>query len=112
MIKDEKNLVNLLCGYLERRPGLLEKSPPLRLGDLTLDCGSREVTLRSEEVNLTALKFDLISVMALGHHSARSNPRKRSNRFARQMTRIRKNQTATAPIIAAIMGAGFVRTPK
>jgi hypothetical protein len=45
-------------------------------------------------------------------HSARSNPRKRSNSFARQMARTKKNQTATAPMIAAVMNQGFVRTPK
>ncbi len=45
-------------------------------------------------------------------HSDWSNPRKRSNRFARQMARTKKNQTATAPMIAAVMNQGFTRTPK
>ena len=45
-------------------------------------------------------------------HSAWFNPRKRSNRFARQMARIKKNQTVTVPRIAAMMNQGFTRTPK
>ncbi len=45
-------------------PGVPEAPPPLRLGDLTVDPGSREVTLRGEAVSLTALEFDLLSVLA------------------------------------------------
>ena len=45
-------------------PGLPEVPPPLKLGDLTIDPGSREVRLRGEVVNLTALEFDLLSVLA------------------------------------------------
>lgn len=46
-------------------PGLPEEiPPPLRLGDLTVDPGSREVMLRGKAVNLTALEFDLLSVLA------------------------------------------------
>ena len=41
-----------------------EVQPPLRLGDLTVDQGSREVRLRGEVVSLTALEFDLLSVLA------------------------------------------------
>ena len=41
-----------------------EAPPPMRLGDLIIDEGDREVRLRGEPVNLTATEFDLLRALA------------------------------------------------
>lgn len=38
--------------------------PPLRFGELTVDPARREVRLRGEEIDLTALEFDLLAALA------------------------------------------------
>lgn len=40
------------------------EEPPLSFGELILDPGGREVSLRGETVELTALEFDLLKVLA------------------------------------------------
>jgi len=40
------------------------KSPPLKFGELVVDPGAREVRLRGQRLNLTALEFDLLLVLA------------------------------------------------
>src|SRR5918997_4703285 len=67
------------------------------------------VVLASQPLRTAPFGFALAHV---GHYSRRSNPKKRSNSFARQIARIKKNHTATAPMIAAMTNQGFVRTPK
>lgn len=49
-----------------RRPrgGLPGAEAPLEFGELTIDPARREVRLRGEEVDLTALEFDLLAAMA------------------------------------------------
>lgn len=41
-----------------------EAPPPIRLGDLIIDEGDREVRLRGEPVDLTATEFDLLRALA------------------------------------------------
>ena len=52
-----------------RRPrgavsGASEAPPPMKLGDLVVDEGTREVRLRSERLGLTATEFDLLAALA------------------------------------------------
>lgn len=41
-----------------------DEAPPRRFGELEVDSGCREVRLRDEPVELTALEFDLLSVLS------------------------------------------------
>lgn len=45
-------------------PGVPEAPPPMKLGDLSVDEGTREVCLRGEPVGLTAIEFDLLVALA------------------------------------------------
>lgn len=44
--------------------GVPEVAPPMRLGELTVNEGDREVHLRGEPVSLTAIEFDLLAALA------------------------------------------------
>ncbi|MEV7971677.1 response regulator transcription factor [Cellulomonas sp. NPDC089187] len=52
-----------------RTPGTLPPTP-VRRGDLTVDTGTREVTLRGEPVSVTPTEFELLTVLLARPHEA------------------------------------------
>ena len=56
-------LVARIRAVLRRARGSVEPRPALKVGDVTLDHDTRQVTVRGEEIALTPSEFDLLATL-------------------------------------------------
>lgn len=104
-----------------RRPSL-QRSSPVRIGDLTIDVDQRRVTVAGEPVELTRVEFDLLAALARRQGAAVSrtwlaehvlDPEREGGERTLDVhiSRLRKKLGGAAAAIATVWGVGYRLEP-